>query len=52
MFFKPDTSNQAQEMLFSRKKSVTNNGTIYSSNMPIVKENMSKVAEVRQDKHL
>ena len=36
MLFDPDISKQAQEIVFAGKNSVTNHGTIYLSNMPIV----------------
>ena len=38
----PDTSKQTQEIVFSRKKNVTNHGTIYFNNMPFVKGNVQK----------
>ena len=40
---------QAQEIVFSRKKSVTNNGTIYFNNMLMVKENVRKYLGVFLD---
>ena len=42
MLFNPDTSQQAQERVFSRKKNITTCGTIFFNNFLIVKENVQK----------
>ena len=42
MLFNTDTSKQAQEMVFSRKKNITIHWTIFFNNFPVVKENIQK----------
>ena len=42
ILFNTEVPKQAQEIVFSHKKSVTNNGTIYFNNMLMVKENVRK----------
>ena len=42
MLLNTDILKQAQESVFSPKNGVTNHGTIYFNNMPIVKENVPK----------
>ena len=42
MLFNPDTSKQAQEIVFSRKKAPSNHSDIYFSNMPLIRKNTQK----------
>ena len=42
MIFNPDTSKQAQEIVFSRKANVINHETLYFNNVPVIRENIQK----------
>ena len=42
MLLHPDILKQAQEIVFSRKKSITNHETIYFNNMLIVSQGVQK----------
>ena len=42
MIFNPHASKHAQEIVFSRKASASNNGTVYFNNVPVIRENIQK----------
>ena len=37
MIFNPDASKQAQEIVFTRKANVTDHGTVYFNNVPVIR---------------
>ena len=42
VIFSPDSSKQAQEMVFSRQANASNHGTLYFNNVPVIRENIQK----------
>ena len=42
MIFNPDTSKQAQEIVFSRKANASNHKNVYLNNVPVIRENIQK----------
>ena len=42
MLYNPDASKQAQEIIFSRKKSLSNLSDFYFNNMPLKRKNTQK----------